>query len=221
MPTAASQEQRHCARSELTTLDSWLRSGIAAGPNVSGVGRCFVALGRRIGLLRSWWWRGSVVRMRKGRVVGAGSRLWCRVRSVVCLVESPDDERVPAGRETRRGARTLEAVCLARCLGRKREPWLRLLLLEDRLARAEPATLKHEIRTARTRKSVCHCDIIQALTAACVAVTTWTTRVLLVMLVCKPPVTLDMITLPSHEPYTKHQSLYSPSAANVHVCNRI
>jgi hypothetical protein len=33
-------------KDRLTTLDSWLRSGIAAGPDVSGVGCYLVALRR-------------------------------------------------------------------------------------------------------------------------------------------------------------------------------
>lgn len=89
----------------LTTLDSWLRSGVAAGPNARWLwwvllGR--VALAKKKSMQELSTAKGSVVGYaQRGRRVVAGSRL---AREAVpsagstgwCLVESPDDES-PSG----------------------------------------------------------------------------------------------------------------------------
>lgn len=98
-------------RGGLTTLDSWLRSGVAAGPNVRW---WWVLLGRlalskkSVQVVRAA--KESVVgyAQRGGRRVVAGSRL-ARQRVVPgagstgwCLVESPDDES-PSGPRNEEG----------------------------------------------------------------------------------------------------------------------
>lgn len=142
----------------LTTLDSWLRSGVAAGPNVRW---CWVLLGRLALSNRSTqvlrWQTGQwvvVVYAQRGRRVVAGSRLEteCRVQQQYstgwCLVESPDDES-PSGPRNEEGHG--RSGCLASLLLRwsvwglrcahleeeaEREPWLAAAGGEDRLARA-------------------------------------------------------------------------------------